>query len=397
MGNFIDFKNQNLKAGAVAIGGQAKSTEVLAKSISDTLQKEGHAEESYDIQKCLEQKATLGLQTKANEIMHTTNTGYGAELIPGSVLTTDFLDLAPKVNPLLAEFTGFHGRNMDKTMKVPAIGEIPFHKLQAEQTTGAFAIAQGLGMLPTAEVQIDQKQYFFSVDISEWELRFSSVDLLAIVKDKMAKSAARTMIAAIINGDTTATANTNINSIDGTPAATDYFMGGTGLRETALTTAALTADLGTLDFADFLALQSILGENAVPEDIIYIMGTAVKNKALGISEFLASYQNGLISTAITGKLPEFLGTKYSVQRDLTKANTAGKVATGTPSNNTKGQLLCVHRAAVQYGFNGDYALEIFRIPGKGLQVIGYYFMGYAIANSLAGGDPTVALGYNITV
>jgi len=396
MKSFVDFKNSVLKPGAEAVGTAVKSTELLAKSLGAVLQEKGHTEENYDVQKCLESKSAL-MQTKANEIEHTTNTGYGAELIPGSVLTTDFIDLMPRVNPLLQEFTGYHGRNMDKTMKVPVVGEIPFHQLMPEQTTGAFALAQGKGLLPTAEVQIDQKQYFFSVDISEWELRFSVIDVLAIIKKKMAESAARTMIAAVINGDTTATANTNINSIDGTPAATDYFMGGTGLRETAFSGTAQTADLGTLAFEDFLTLQGILGENAVPEDIIFIMGTAVKNKALGISEFLASYQNGLVSTAITGKLPEFLGTKYSVQRDLTKANTAGKVATGTPANNTKGQLLCVHKAAVQYGFNGEYYLEVFRMPGKGLQVIGWYFMGYAIANALTSGDPTVALGYNITV
>lgn len=395
MSKFDIFKSAVLKSNAMPFGA-AKNTEVLAKTLSAVLEKEGHAETSYDVQKCLEQKAALGLQTKANEIEHTTNTGAGAELVPGSVLTTDFLDLTPTVNPLLQEFVGFHGRNMNKTEKVPVIGDVAFHQLMAEQTTGAFAIAQGLGTLPTDEVQIDQKQYFFSVDISEALLRFSVVDILAIVKNKLAKSAARTMIAAIINGDDTATANTNINSIDGTPAATDYYMGGVGLRETAFR-ASNTADLGTLGFDDFITLQNILGENAVPEDVLFIMGTAVKNKALGISEFLASYQNGLVSTAITGKLPEFLGTMYSVQRDLAKANTAGKVATGTPGNNTKGQLLCLHRAAVQYGFNGEYSIEVYRVPGKGLQVVGYYFMGYAIADSLVSSDPTVALGYNITV
>jgi len=379
MNKFQLYKSAVLKSNAVLFGEAAKETPTLAKNLSDILQKEGHVEESYDVAKCLEQKAALGLSTKANEIEHTTNTGNGAELVPGSVLTTDFLDLTPSVNPLLSEFTGFHGRNMDKVAKVPVIGDVAFHQLMPEQTTGAFGFAQGLGLLPTTDITITQKEYFFSLDISEALLRFSVVDILAI-----------------INGDTTATANTNINSIDGTPASTDYFMGGTGLRETALTSG-VKLDVGTLGFDDFIALQGLLGENAVPEDIIFIMGTAVKNKALGISEFLASYQNGLVSTAITGKIPEFLGTMYSVQRDLAKANADGKVATGTPGNNTKGQLLCVHKAAVQYGFNGDYSIEIYRVPGKGLQVIGYYFMGYAIADSLLSGDPTVALGYNITV
>lgn len=401
---FQQFKAGALRAGAKSMGGttadrdSASGTPQLADVLSVTLKNETkgfHKEETYDVAKCLERKAAQ-METKANEVMHTSNTGYGAELVPGTILLTDFLDFTPKANPLLQEFRGFHGRDMDLSAKVPAIGELDFHQLMPEQTTGAFAVAQGKGRLPTDKVTIDQKQYFFSVDISEWELRFPVVDLLAIIKQKLAASAARTITASIINGDTETGANANINSIDGTPTSTDYYLGGSGLVNSAFDQS-LTADLGTLDFTDFMTLQNLLGENAVPEEIVYIMGTAVKNKALTISEFLASYQNGLISTAITGKLPEFLGTSYSVQRDLAKANTAGKVATGTPANNTKGRMLCVHRMAPQWGFNGEYAIEIYRMPGKGLQVVGYYFMGYAIATNLAGQAGTVALGYNITV
>lgn len=399
MNSFELFKSAVLSPSAKSMGAAVKDTRSLAEALSNTLKNETkglHTEETYDVTKCLEQKMAMSMEHKANEIMHTGNTGYGAELIPGSILTTDFLDFAPTANPLLQEFKGFHGRNMNPTEVVPAIGELPLHDLMPEQTTGAFALAQGKGKLATDKVTITQKQYFFSVDISEAELRFSVIDLLATIKQKMAASAARTITAAIINGDTVTSATTNINSIDGTPAGTEYYLGGNGLVKSAFANS-LTADIGTLEFADFMTLQNLLGENAVPEDIIYIMGTAVKNKALTISEFLQSYQTGLISTAITGKLPQFLGTSYSVQRDLAKANTAGKVATGTPANNTKGRMLCVHRMAPQWGFNGEYNIEIFRMPGKGLQVIGWYFMGFDIANKLAGTDGTVALGYNITV
>ena len=87
-----------------------------------------------------------------------------------------------------------------------------------------------------------------------------------------------------------------------------------------------------------------------------------------------------------------------MNRYLGLANAVGKVDFATPANNTKGQILAVHRDAVQYGFNGEYNLEMFRIPGKGFQVIGYYWMGFAIADNLAGvTDPTVSLAYNVTV
>lgn len=392
--SFADFRARTLRNGAQK-SMEANSTSKLAEGLSAELKNLGRSEAEYDVAKNLEAKASLGLETKANEIMHTTNTGYGAELVPGNILMTDFLDMAPKSNPLLQFFqAGFHGRNMDLKMDVPVIGELPLHQLMPEQTTGALAFAQGLGKLPTAKVTIQQKERFFSVDISEYELRFAVVDLLAIIKKKLADSVANTMLSDFINGDTVLTANTNINLIDGTPTGTESYTGADGLRKTAFANSK-AFDVGTLDFADYITLLAALGNNATNEDIVYIHSVIARNAALGISEFKQAYINGVNSSVMTGKVPNFLGASVADTRWLPSANTAGKVS-ATPANNTKGSILAVHKSAVQHGTNGDYNIEVYRVPGKGLQVIGYYFYGHAIASSLAGQDSTVALGYNIS-
>ena len=75
----------------------------------------------------------------------------------------------------------------------------------------------------------------------------------------------------------------------------------------------------------------------------------------------------------------------------------GKIS-ATPGNNTKGGLVLTHRDAIQYGFNGEYQLEVFRVPGFGWQVLGYYYAAVSTANQLAGEtDAMVCLGYNATV
>lgn len=161
--------------------------------------------------------------------------------MPGAIQTTDFLDLAPKLNPLLGAFRGYHGRNLPKIVEVPIIGEVPLHNLASEWTTGAptAQILQGLGKMPTAKVTLTQKKFLFSVDVSDEEVRFVNVlDVLATIQRKLADSSARTQISAIINGDTDTTANTNINLIDGTPAGTEHYLAGDGLRKTAFSTSA---------------------------------------------------------------------------------------------------------------------------------------------------------------
>lgn len=389
-----NFRNRVKKSGAELVSA-AKDTKTLADVLSHQMKKEGRPDELADVQKALETKQAL-FETKANEIMHTANAGFGAELVPGNILMTDFLDLVPKVNPILSQFTGFHGKGMDMKMDVPVIGELPLHQLMPEQTTGALAFAQGLGKAPTAKVEIVQKERYFSVDISEYESRFSVVDLSAIIKRRLAESAANTQISDAVNGDTATGANTNVNLIDGTPAGTESYLGADGLRKKALASAATSFDAGTLAFADFLSLVSALGENAADADaLVWLFGTSSHVSALALDEFKNAYINGVASSALTGNVPAFLGASVVKTRWLQKSNAVGKIS-ATPANNTKGTVLLAHRAALQYGYNGDYAIEVYRVPGKGYQLIGYYFSGHAIASSIAGSDPTVAALYNIS-
>lgn len=393
--SFADYKARVLKSGAKPLAANITDTKALAENIGLELKAMGRSEAEYDVLKNLEAKSQALLETKANEIMHTTNTGFGAELVPGAVLLTDFIDQLPKASPLMAFFqAGFHGKDLDKISEVSAIGEAPLHQLMPEQTTGALSIAQGLGKVPTGKVTITQKERFFTVDISEYELRFSVVDITAIIKDRLAKSAANTMISDFLNGDTVLTLNTNINLIDGTPTGTESYTGADGLRKTAFSQSTAT-DVGTLDFADYITLLASLGNNGVTEDMAYIHSLGARNAALSIAEFKQAYINGVNSTALTGNVPNVMGANIYVDRFLPATNVAGKVS-ATPANNVKGSILAVHKTAVQWGTNGDYNIEVYRVPGKGLQVIGYYFYGHAIASNLAGQDKTVALGYNIS-
>ena len=50
------------------------------------------------------------------------------------------------------------------------------------------------------------------------------VDVVATIQRKLASSAARTQEALILNGDTTAGATGNVNSDDGAPASTSYYL-----------------------------------------------------------------------------------------------------------------------------------------------------------------------------
>lgn len=368
----------------------------LAEGISFLMKSEGATEEQYDVAKVTEQKLAR-METKANELVHTGNTGYGAELIASNVLTTDFLDLAPQINPTLGMFKGFHGRNMNLTMKVPVIGELGLHTIEAESTADTLtSVNASSGKLPTADITITQKKMVFRATVSDEEVRFSNVvDILATLQRKLADSWARTIVHALINGDTVTTATTNINVIDGTPGGTEAFLACNGLRKTSFTDAT-TTDGGTLAFADFLTALGKIGENA-SQDLFWLFGTYSHSLALGIDEFKNQYINGVGSTVTSGKvMPSFLGYDVAVDRYLGKSNTAGKVDVGTPGNNTKGSIILADKYAMQWGYNGDYSIELVRIPAKGWQLVGYGYFGATTSSTKVGTDSKVALLFNLS-
>lgn len=383
------------KTAPYSVAKNLSSTSEMIEAISMTLKSEGAHENQYDFGKASEVKQAQ-MESKANELVHTTNASAGAELVPGAVQTQDFLDLAPRINPTLANFKAFHGRNMDKTMEVPVIGELGLHKLEAESTNDTLtSVNASSGTLATGKVTVTQKKLAFRVTVSDEEVVHVNVlDMIATIQRKLADSASRTTVSALINGDTEAGATANINHIDGTPAGTEHFMVGDGLRKTAFSASSAT-DGGTLAFADFLTAVRSIGENASRE-LAWLFGTYSHSLALGIDEFKQQYINGIGSTVISGKVPAFLGYDVLVDRYLGKANTAGKVDVGTPANNSKGQIILFDKYDMQWGHANEYSIELVRIPAKGWQIVGYYYLGFASACNKAGADDSVSLLYNLS-
>lgn len=356
------------------------------------------------------EKKIAEMRQKSNEVEHTTNTGYGKELIPTNLLTDMVLEMVPQYAGILNAFmVGFHGNQMGKSVIVPILGEIPFAQGNAEWTTGAGAIAQGKQLVPTADVTITQYNLIVSVDVSNEELAYSVVDLQSKILNKMAQTFTRTIESAIVNGDPETSSVGNVNSDDQAAATTfastgwaaDHrLLGRTGLRKTALagTVNVDYADLGTLDMDDFFTLRGLMGMYSTAlNELVLILDHKAYNASLGISEFLEFQKNGKNSTAITGALANIAGVDLFVHRDFPATEADGK-ASKTSSNNIKGSILYVWRPAVQrgYGKNG-LDITVVKVPGKWYQFIGTMDFGFAIANKKAGmTDPAVVLGINVS-
>lgn len=339
----------------------------------------------------------LGLEKKANEVMHTTNTGKGAELVPDKILMDQVFEAVPTYGSFLGALPGYHGSGLQKSQDVPIIGMVDEFIGNPEWTTGALTPPTPDGQyLPTDEITLNQKGFIKYIPISRDLLNYSATDLEALIMRKLSEAAALTVESCILNGDPDA--NDNVNDDAGAPAATTYFrtIGVDGLRATAIT-AGDTVNVGTMDFSDLTSIQGLIGDYASnPADCMWLFNRQTHQKALSISEFANASINGKSSTVFEGSISNVLGSDVAIPKRLLLAQASGKVHTTT--GNTTGQIVYFWKPAVQYGFGSILDIQAVRVPGKGIMLIAAFDMALGIVSKKAGvTTPAVAMGRNVTV
>ena len=347
----------------------------------------------------------LGLSRKANEVMHTGNTGAGAEFVPSQVFANEIFDIVPNRGQLLPLLqTGFHGRNLPKTYTAPvkalSVGDVEFEG-RGEWTTGTGSETENdhsQKKATTKSMTITQAGFIAEINLSRDQLRYSGANIEQYVRDALADGMAYTADAVIINGDSETGATGNVNLDDAAPASSKYYLKiDGGIRERAIN-GSYTKNAGTLAAADYSDLMGVLGQYGVlPEELVFLQGSSVTHKARSLSDVLTVDKLGANATILKGQMGSIFGVPILTHRAVPKTEADGKVST-TAGNNTLGQILCLYKRAAQWGFGADYEIEAVRVAGYGWRLVATFDMGFTIvdsANSLT--DPTVAAAINVTV
>src|SRR3989339_532316 len=351
------------------------------------------------------------LEKKANEVMHTTNTGYGAEFIPDEVFASEIFDLIPQRARLLPLLPGNHGTKLPKIYTAPVIGlsvgDLLFQG-KNEWTTGTASQTEddhSQSKAATQQVTLTQVPFICEVDISDAQLKYNAVNTEEYVKRRIAEGMAYTVDSVIINGDSESGGTGNVNSDDQAPATTYAAYGAAlyhatmidhGIRERAIN-GTYTSDLGTLAADDYSTLLGILGEYAErPEDCLFIQSASVTAKTRTLDEFEDAQKYGNNNLIAKGIIPTPYGVDILQHRAVPKTEADGKKS-ATAGNNTKGQILALYKPAIQYGFGQDFFLEVVRNPGYGWRLVATFDFAFTIVDSGASlTDPTVAAGINVT-
>jgi len=196
----------------------------------------------------------------------------------------------------------------------------------------------------------------------------------------------------IINGDSDGSASTNINLIDGTPAANAYYLKNDGLRKLPLVTnTAQSSDgAGALTLSMYRDALGLLPSAVRKDDVVFIVDASTELATYGLTQVednafqFVTIVNGVI-TGLYGR--PYVGTGF-----LPLANATGKVS-ATPANNTTGSIMAIRASYWGLAYRRQITIETERdITAQATKVVSTVRVG-----TVPRSNDAAAIVYNVGV
>lgn len=323
------------------------------------------------------QYALKSIGLKANELNHSTQSGYGSQWV-GTAYSNELWrairDQAQLVN--LVPSAEMPAGN--SSIYYPLEGADPTFYKVAEATGNNATTLIPDGTVPASKVATANKQItlakmgartIYSGEMEEDSL----IPFVSQLREQMVLTGAETMDAVLINGDTETGASTNINAIDTTPAGTEWYLLANGFRKSPLVTTIANSRSagGSLDVTDFLETVKLMGSaglNALDvTKTAFIVDLNTYWKAGTLPEVLtrdvfsgATIENGMLTRLFGYKIIPSAFMHWGSAKRM--ANTAGKIDADTDTNNTTGAILAVRFDQWKLVFRRRMTIEVQRIP-----------------------------------
>ncbi len=241
----------------------------------------------------------------------------------------------------------------DSTLKVPAA------------TVTASQIATLSKNIPVAKLGA---RGLYTQELDEDSLiRFASQ-----LKTQLEISGREVLESLFIDGDVETSANKNINAIDTTPGATDYYLMFDGFRKLALVTNTANSRSagGSLVVEDFLDTLKLMGTAGIagsdPTKCAFIVDANVYYAMAKLSELktkdtysAATIENGLVKSV--WNVPVMASWQMHKASAKRMANNAGKIDADTDSNNTLGAIVAVRWDQWKQAYKRRMTMEVTRI------------------------------------
>ena len=345
-------------------------------------------------------KQLLEIAPKVDELVYSTQTGYGDEWVPTLAAAELWREirLEAKVIGLFDQFD-----MPSQPYDYPAESTDPtFYKVG--ETTGEAMLAFGSSH-PVPDSKIATSKVTFSAGKlgarTHWSEEMDEDSIIAVqpqFRDQFGIKLAHVLDEVIVSGDeTSGTSTLNISYRGGAAGTTRVVLTIDGLRhEPLVTTTTDSFNAGTLTIDDFVTARSLMGtagKYAVdPAQLVYICDPGVWFKAVALDDVLTMDTIGAQATILTGQLGSVMGIPLVVSEDFGLTDTSGYIHSNS-ANNTKGSLLCVNRRGWRIGWRQRPRIFVKAYP----EYASYMVMALSRFDLQPLKAGMCACGYNVTV
>lgn len=337
-------------------------------------------------------KSALGIETKANEAMHSTQAGFGDEYVP-TEMAANVIEAARDRSTILGEITNIWDMPTNP-FTVPVEGDdAAFYLTDEEDTvTGTDVTRSKVG---TSLLTLTAKKFSASVFLTSELIEDAKIagGIRSHVERQLGKKFAEVVDNVILNGDVVTAATGNINSDNAARTAGTPDLAFDGLRKAAFA-GTKTLDVGVLDSGDFMAVRALLGGKygANPQDLLIIMNPETYYKTQTLAQLQGIDTFGGAATLQNGVLQYLYGIKVVVSSQFGLTEADGKINTSAGLN-TKGGFLVVYKPAMNFGWKRKLQLHVEFLP----RVDQYCITAHSRLSFGLARAGMAALGFNATV
>lgn len=349
---------------------------------------------SKDILKILD---SLGIESKANEAMHSTQAGFGDEFVPDD-LAQSVIEIARDKSVFLNRLPSENVIEMpSQPYNLPTEAGDPVFYASAESTDGAIADAVSSSKAGTGQMQLDAKKYtaivYLSGELDE-DSRIAG-GMQSYITTKLGKAFSSLVDKSVVNGDVVTAGTGNVNSDDGAPTAGTYYLQQDGLVKQALSSSA-GASAGTMDTADFKKARQLLGLlGQDPAELLWLFNLETYYELLTLAQLETLEKRGSSATIIDGTVASIQGVEVASMSAFGKAEADGKQS-ATSGNNTLGRFLLIHMPSLYFGWRRKMKIVVDYLP----QIDKYRICAhsrFAHKVNTANSQKPVSMMYNVTL
>jgi HK97 family phage major capsid protein len=314
----------------------------------------------------LDAGALRELPIKADELMHTANTGFGSEWVP-DIWSSELWRKARLENIILPLFRVLEMPSNPFELPIsgtdPTVYYVPETQDEDDLTLAGAGNPIPDSQIGSGKVTLTAKKLALRVGFSAELVEDAAIPLIALYREQALRVMADAIDHVLLNGDTETGATGNINSDNGAPSSTAKYLAFNGLRKLPLVTNAANAqDAGGAPTVALLRTARFLMAarySLRPKECAWIIDGSTYAKLLSLTEVATVDKFGPHATVLTGEIAKVDGVPILVSSEMALTQADGKADT---SGNTKGQAVCVYRPGWVVGYRRRVAATMNYLP-----------------------------------